>query len=111
MFGPLLEVEMSKKHTPLWREAHFQVKMHKIDKVQVRSTFRSCPVEKVHAIVARSTCRSQNVQNTPGSDMFGPLLDVQMPFRVTPCHVLFLGYRKRMKAVLCTKVDAENHHV
>ena len=26
-FGPLLEVEMSKKCTPLWREAHFQVKM------------------------------------------------------------------------------------
>ena len=26
-FGALLEVEMSKKYTPLWREAHFQVKM------------------------------------------------------------------------------------
>ena len=25
-FGPLLEVEMSKKCTPLWREAHFEVK-------------------------------------------------------------------------------------
>ena len=25
--GPLLEVEMSKKRMPLWREAHFQVKM------------------------------------------------------------------------------------
>ena len=29
MFGPLLEVEMSKKCTPLWREAHFQVWMYK----------------------------------------------------------------------------------
>ena len=29
MFGPLLEVEMSKKCTPLWREAHFEVKMYK----------------------------------------------------------------------------------
>ena len=29
MFGPLLEVEMSKKCTPLWREAHFQFKMYK----------------------------------------------------------------------------------
>ena len=28
-FGPLLEVAMSKKCTPLWREAHFQVKMYK----------------------------------------------------------------------------------
>ena len=27
MFGALLEVEMSKKCKPLWREAHFQVKM------------------------------------------------------------------------------------
>ena len=27
--GPLLEVEMSKKCTPLWREAHFQVTMLK----------------------------------------------------------------------------------
>ena len=27
--GPLLEVETSKKCTPLWREAHVEVKMHK----------------------------------------------------------------------------------
>ena len=27
--GPLLEVHMSKKCTPLWREAHFEVKMYK----------------------------------------------------------------------------------
>ena len=37
MFGPLLEVEMSKKCTPLWREAHFEVKMHKTH--HVRTTF------------------------------------------------------------------------
>ena len=29
MLRPVLEVEMSKKCTPLWREAHFQVKMYK----------------------------------------------------------------------------------
>ena len=29
ILGPLLEVEMSKKCTPLWREAHFQVKCTK----------------------------------------------------------------------------------
>ena len=29
ILGPLLEVEMSKKCTPLWPEAHFQVKMLK----------------------------------------------------------------------------------
>ena len=36
-FGALFEVQMSKNCTPLWQEAHFQVKMHK--KSQVRSTF------------------------------------------------------------------------
>ena len=28
-FGPLLEVEMSKKCMPLWREGHFEVKLFK----------------------------------------------------------------------------------
>ena len=66
--GPLSEVEMSKKCTPLWCEAHFGVKMYKTH--QLRTTFRSCNVEKVHAVVARSTFRSQNVQNTPRTDHF-----------------------------------------
>ena len=66
--GPLFEVEMSKKCTPLWREAHFQVKMYKTH--QLRTTFGSWDVEKVHAVVARSTFPSQNVQNTPFSDHF-----------------------------------------
>ena len=66
--GPLLEVEMSKKCTPLWREAHFQVKMHKTH--HCRTTFGSWDVEKEHAVVARSTFRSQNVQSTPCSDHF-----------------------------------------
>ena len=66
--GPLLEVEMSKKCTPLWREAHLEVKMYKAH--QCRTTFGSSDVEKVHAVVARSTFPSQNVQNTPMSDHF-----------------------------------------
>ena len=66
--GPLLEVEMSKKCTPLWREAHFEVKMYKA--LGVRTTFGSCDVEKVHAVVARSTFPSQNVQNTTCSRHF-----------------------------------------
>ena len=52
-----------KNCTPLWREAHFQVKMYKTP--QPRTTFGSWDVEKVHAVVARSTSRTQNVQNTP----------------------------------------------
>ena len=60
MFAPLLEVRMLKKCTPLRREAHFEVKMYKTH--QVRTTFGSWDVEKVHAVVARSTFWSQNVQ-------------------------------------------------
>ena len=110
--GPLLALEMSKKRTPLWREAHFQVKMYKTH--HVRTTFGSWDVEKVHAVVARSTFRSQNVQSTRGSDhfwrlrcrksarrcgakhiskskcskhtTFGPLLEVQMSLRFTTLH-------------------------
>ena len=80
---------------------------------QVRTTFGSWDVEKVHAVVARNTFPSQNVQNTPGSadhfwklrcrksarrcgakhiskskctkhHMFAPLLEVQMPKKRTP---------------------------
>ena len=117
-FGPLLEVVMSKKCTPLWREAHFQVKMYKTP--GVRTTFGSCDVEKVHAVVARSTFQSQNVQNTPGPDHFwklrcrksarrcgakhiskskctkhqgfGPLLEVQMSLRFASPHYITLHY-------------------
>ena len=71
--GPLLEVEMLKKCTALWREAHFEVKS--VKNWRSRATFGSCDVEKVHAVVARSTFRSQNVQNTRGS---GHFLEVQM---------------------------------
>ena len=116
--GPLLEVEMSKKCTPLWREAHFEVKMYKTH--HSRTTFGSWDVEKVHAVVARSTFRSQNVQSTPFSDyfwklrcwksarrcgakhiskskctkhhMFAPLLEVQMSLRFTTLHYTTLHY-------------------
>ena len=67
-FRPLLEVEMSKKWTLLWRETRFQVKMYKAH--HVHTAFGNWDVEKVHAVVARSTFRSQNVQNTPRSDHF-----------------------------------------
>ena len=106
--GPLLAVAMSKKCTPLWREAHFQVKMYKTP--HVRATFGGSDVEKVH-VVARSTFRSQNVQNTTCSrhfwrfgcwksarcgakhiskskcrkhTSFGPLFEVEMSKKCTP---------------------------
>ena len=57
-----------KNCTPLWREAHFEVKMYKTR--QLRTTFWSSDVEKLHAAVARSTFWSENVQNTACSDHF-----------------------------------------
>ena len=84
--GPLLEVAMSKKCTPLWREADFQVKMYKTH--HVRTTFGSCDVEKVHAVVARSRFPSQNVQNTPGSDHFWKLRCWKSARRCGAKHIL-----------------------
>ena len=55
--GALLEVELSKKCAPLWRKAHFQVKMYKT--FQCRSTFGSWAVEKMHAVVAKHMSKSK----------------------------------------------------
>ena len=55
-----------KKCTPLWREAHFQVKMYKTYHSQ--TTFGSWDVEKVHVVVARSTFPSQKCKKVTGSD-------------------------------------------
>ena len=101
---------MSKKCTRLWREAHVHVKMYKAH--HARTIFGGSDVEKVHAVVARNTCPSQNVQNTPCTDhfwrfrcrksarrcgakhiskskctkhtMYGPFLEVQMSKKCTP---------------------------
>ena len=52
ILGRLLEVEMWKKCTLLWREAHFDEKSVKTP--QGRTTFGSADVEKVRPVVARS---------------------------------------------------------
>ena len=88
MLGPLLEVAMSKQCTPLWREAHFEVNMCKTP--HVRTTFGSSDIEKVHAVVAPSTFRSQNVKNTRGSDRLGGS-DVAS-LRFTTLHYITLHY-------------------
>ena len=68
-FGPLFDVQMSKKCTPLWREAHFQVKSVKAR--GVRTTCWRSDVEKVRAVVARSTFPSQKCQSTRVRTTFG----------------------------------------
>ena len=66
---PLLEVEMSKKCAPLWREAHFQVKS--VKNSGVRTIFWRSDVQKVHAVVAWSTFPSQKCKELRGSGHFG----------------------------------------
>ena len=90
MFAPLLEVQMSKKCMPLWREAHFQVKMYKAR--HVCATFGGSDVEKVHAVVARSTFRSQNVKNTRGSDHFWRFRCPFASLHYTTLHYTALHY-------------------
>ena len=60
-----------KSCTPLWHEAHFQVKMYKTPGPDHFLEVEMA--KKVHAVVARSTFQSQNAQNTPGPDHFWKL--------------------------------------
>ena len=57
-----------KNCTRLWGKAHFHVKMYKAH--QLRTTFSSWDVEKVHAVVARSTFRSQKCKKMTGTEHF-----------------------------------------
>ena len=68
MLGAIFEVPIWQNGTQLWREAHFQVKMHKAP--GSRSNFWSSDVEKLRAAVARSIFASQNVQNTSARERF-----------------------------------------
>ena len=57
--GPLLEVATSKKCTPLWREAHFQIKIFKaLQIISVPDHFWKLQRRKSDAIVARNPIRN-----------------------------------------------------
>ena len=92
-----------KNCTPLWREAHFEVKMYKTH--QVRTTFGSWDVEKVHAIVARSTFWSQNVQNTSASDYFWKLRCRKSARRCGAKHILKSKCTKHLSVGLLLEVE------
>ena len=77
--GPLLAVEMSKKCTPLWREAHFQVKKHKstsaLDhfwQLRCRKSARRCGAKHI----SKWKCTKHL--------SVGPLLAVEMSKKCTP---------------------------
>ena len=87
-----------KNCTPLWREAHFEVKMYKPR--QLRTTFWSSDVEKLHAAVARCSdhflkLRCWKIARRCGEKhifkwkctkhvRFGPLFEVKMLKNCTP---------------------------
>ena len=97
-----------KKCTPLWREAHFQVKMYKTP--QVRTTFGSWDVEKVHAVVARSTFPSQNVQNTSASDHFWKLRCRKSARRCGAKHIQVKMYKTPQRRTTFGSCDVEKVH-
>ena len=107
-FGPLLEVAMSKKCTQLWHKDHFQVKMYKTH--QVRTTFGRCDVEKVYAVVARSTFPSEIVQNTPLSDHFWKLRCRKSARRCGAKHISKSMYKTHHARTTFGSWDVEKVH-
>ena len=77
--GPLLEVAMSKKCTPLWREAHFEVKMYKTH--QLRTTFWKLRCRKS---ARRCGAKHMSKSKCTKHHMFAPLLEVQISKKCTP---------------------------
>jgi len=70
---------MSKKCTPLWHEAHFEVKMLKTP--HVRTTFQSCDVEKsARRCGAKHISKSKCANHT----VLGPFLEVETSKKCTP---------------------------
>ena len=71
-------------------QSTFEVKMHKTH--HVRTIFGGSVVEKVHAVVARSTFRSQNVRNARGSHHFWRFRCRYASLRLTRLHYFTLHY-------------------
>ena len=92
MVGPLLEVEMSKKCTPLWREAHFEVKMLKT--LGVRTTFGGSEVE-FRKSARRCGAKHISKSKCAKHQGFGPLLDQ----KCKKLRVLSLFWREDVEKV------------
>ena len=70
--GPSLEVPMSKNGTALWREAHFQVKMHKTPHGQQFLKFRCSKMAR--RCGAKHICKAKCTKHR----MLGPILEVSI---------------------------------
>ena len=104
-----LEVEMSKMCTPLWREAHFEVKMYKTPcsdhfwKLRCRKSARRCGAKHI----SKSKCTKHHHVT------YGPLLEVQMSFRVAGARDCAPSQKwaKREGFVACPKTMAGVGHL
>ena len=105
MFGPLVEVEMSKKCPPLWREAHLQVNMHK--RHHSRTIFGSWDVEKVHAVVARSPFRSQKCKKLRGTEHFWTF---RCRFASQSQGIVYLVKSEENLRGLCSSFNYNHHY-
>ena len=99
---------MSKKCTPVWCESRFEVKSVKTHRSRI--TFGSCGVEKVHAVVARSTFSSQNAQNPTCSDHFWKLTCQKSARRCGAKHVLSQHVKNTTRSGHFWPCDVEKMH-
>ena len=100
ILGPLLEVEMWKKCTPLWREAHFEVKMLKTP--GVRTTFGGsdvlprgrrkglCTLSKVSR--TWGFCRNFQLQPPLHTTLQDTTLQLQLHLHYSPLHYTTFRY-------------------
>ena len=102
---------MSKKCTPLWREAHFEVKMYKT----IQNTPFSDHFWKLRCRKSARRCGAKHISKSKvqKTDGYGALLDVQISFRVAgardcaPCQKC----AKREGFVACPKTMAGVGHL
>ena len=94
--------EKIKSCTPLWHKARFEVKSGKTR--HSRTTVGSWDIEKVHAVVARSTFGTKKCQNTPCSDYF---FTIRWPFDVQKVHAVVA--RSTLPSQKCQKLMVLSH--
>ena len=103
--GPLLEVEMSKKCTPLWREAHFDVKVLKTP--GVRTTFGGSDV--VSRGRRKGLCTLSKVNITKKSASNAPARRPKLRFRQS--ETAGQGRLPRWLCTLCGRRGTWQHPV
>ena len=102
ILGPLLEVEMSKKCTPLWREAHFEVKMLKTQGFRHFWRFR-CRFAWQAQGIAHLVKSEQNVRVLQHFQLQPPLHHTTLQYTTlnyTQLHSITLNYTTRYNTTL-----------